>query len=532
MRYDAGAIESKWQRAWDEAGLFAPRTIPSRPKFYVLEMFPYPSGRIHMGHVRNYAIGDVVARYKAARGFNVLHPMGWDAFGLPAENAAIEMGVPPAEWTYRNIAAMRAQMKPLGFSIDWSREFATCDPEYYGQQQALFLDMLDAGLVTRKAAVVNWDPVDMTVLANEQVIDGKGWRSGAPVERRELVAVVLPDLRHGRGAARGARRPRALAGEGAHHAAQLDRPEPRAAVRLRDRGGAGRLRGARGLHHPSRHALGRELRRGLARPPAGAGARGRPGRCRLPRRVPALGTSEEEIETAEKKGFDTGIRVRHPFDPAWELPVYIANFILMDYGTGAIFGCPAHDQRDLDFARKYGLAVVDVFAAPDSEARVGTEAYVPPKSEAVDYLRPVALGPDNSSRMTGEAALEAAIDFCEARGIGRGRRQVPPPRLGPVAPALLGLPDPDRALPGLRRRAREAREPAGAAARRRDLRQAGQRPRPPPDLGADDLPRLRRRGAARDRHHGHLRRFVAGTTPASPRRTRRGRPTSPRPTTG
>ena len=186
-RYDAPEIERKWQDAWDAAGVFEARHDPSRPKYYVLEMFPYPSGRIHMGHVRNYTMGDVVARYKNARGFNVLHPRGWDAFGLPAENAAIEMGVPPADWTYRNIAAMRAQMKPLGFSIDWTREFATCDPDYYGQQQALFLDMLEAGLVTRKSAVVNWDPVDMTVLANEQVIDGKGWRSGAPVERRELV---------------------------------------------------------------------------------------------------------------------------------------------------------------------------------------------------------------------------------------------------------------------------------------------------------------------------------------------------------
>ena len=262
------------------------RADPSRPKFYVLEMFPYPSGRIHMGHVRNYTMGDLFARYKAARGFNVLHPMGWDAFGLPAENAAIEKGVPPAEWTYQNIAAMRAQMKPLGLSIDWSREFATCDPEYYGQQQALFLDMLEAGLVTRKAAVVNWDPVDMTVLANEQVIDGKGWRSGAPVERRELVQwfFKISDM----------------AEELLEALDGLDAwPEK---VRIMQRNWIGKSRGLqfgfetrgapagfetpRGLHHPPRHAVGRELRRRLARASAGEGAGGRPGGRGLPRRVP------------------------------------------------------------------------------------------------------------------------------------------------------------------------------------------------------------------------------------------------------
>ena len=185
-RYEPKAIEAKWQAAWDAAGTFTARRDPLKPKYYVLEMFPYPSGRIHMGHVRNYTMGDVVARYKAAQGFSVLHPMGWDAFGMPAENAAMERGGHPKEWTYGNIADMRAQMKPLGLSIDWSREFATCDPEYYGQQQAMFIDMMEKGLVYRKNAVVNWDPVDMTVLANEQVIDGRGWRSGALVERREL----------------------------------------------------------------------------------------------------------------------------------------------------------------------------------------------------------------------------------------------------------------------------------------------------------------------------------------------------------
>jgi leucyl-tRNA synthetase len=454
MRYDAGEIEPKWQRAWDEAGLFRARRDPSRPKYYVLEMFPYPSGRIHIGHTRNYTMGDVIARYKLASGFNVLHPMGFDAFGMPAENAAIERGVPPAAWTYQNIAIMRAQMQPMGFSIDWSRAFATCDPEYYGQQQALFLDMLEAGLVTRKAAVVNWDPVDMTVLANEQVIDGKGWRSGAPVERRELtqwffrISDMAEELLE------------ALDGLEAW-------PEK---VRTMQRNWIGKSRGlqfrfaTRGapagfealevyttrpdtLWGASFAAVSPEhpLAKALEADPAVAGFLAE---CRR------LGTSEEELETAEKKGFDTRIRVVHPLDPSLELPVYIANFILMDYGTGAIFGCPAHDQRDLDFARKYGLPVTPVFV-PERLTAVGTridagdqvrvwhegigylgfdsdgphnagfvaldeffatKAFVPGKTEPVDYIRPMA----GERLMTGDEGVAAAIAFAEAEGIGAG----------------------------------------------------------------------------------------------------------------
>jgi leucyl-tRNA synthetase len=186
-RYNAKEVEPKWRAVWEERQCFKAERDEAQPKYYVLEMFPYPSGRIHMGHVRNYAMGDLIARYKRACGFNVLHPMGWDAFGMPAENAAMERGVHPGEWTYQNIETMKSQLKLMGLSIDWSREFATCDPEYYAQQQALFLDMLEGGYVYQKSSVVNWDPVDNTVLANEQVIDGKGWRSGAPVERRELI---------------------------------------------------------------------------------------------------------------------------------------------------------------------------------------------------------------------------------------------------------------------------------------------------------------------------------------------------------
>jgi leucyl-tRNA synthetase len=415
-RYDPATSEPRWQAAWDAAELFRAEPDPSRPKYYVLEMFPYPSGRIHIGHVRNYTMGDVIARYKKARGFNVLHPMGWDAFGMPAENAAMEKGVHPARWTYANIDAMRAQMKPLGLSIDWGRELATCDPDYYGQQQALFLDMLEAGLVTRKAAVVNWDPVDMTVLANEQVIDGRGWRSGVPVERRELVQwfFKITDMADELLAA--------LDG--------LDAWPDK--VRTMQRNWIGKSRGLQFAFETIGAPAGFEtLEVFTTRPDTLLGASfaaiapDHPlakaleansevaafvAECRQ------LGTSEEAIESAEKRGIDTGIRVRHPLDPSWELPVWIANFILMDYGTGAIFGCPAHDQRDLDFVRKYGLPVIDVFAPRGSDARVGDEAFVPPRSEPVDYLLPVA----GAGRMTGDEAVESAIDALEARGVGRG----------------------------------------------------------------------------------------------------------------
>ncbi len=425
QRYDAGQIERKWQDAWDAAGCFVARIDPDRPKYYVLEMFPYPSGDLHIGHVRNYAMGDLVARYKIATGHAVLHPMGWDAFGLPAENASIERGIHPAEWTRSNIERMKAQFRTLGLSLDWSREVATCDPEYYGRQQALFLDMMEAGLAYRKAAVVNWDPVDMTVLANEQVEDGRGWRSGAVVERRELtqwffrISEYSDELLS------------ALDG--------LDNwPEK---VRTMQANWIGRSRGlqfAFGLTDGPADSLGGHDRIEVytTRPDTLMGASfvavapdhplaraleaGNPDLAAFNAGCRAMGTAEEEMEKAEKKGFDTGLTVRHPFDMAWELPVYVANFILMDYGTGAIFGCPAHDQRDLDFARKYGLPVVSTFAPAADEGRDlpedGGDAYVPPKSEPVIYLRGFAGGTEQS----GDAAIDAAIAFCEANGVGTG----------------------------------------------------------------------------------------------------------------
>ena len=410
-RYAASEIESKWQEAWAEAEVFRATRDASRPKYYVLEMFPYPSGRIHMGHVRNYTMGDVVARYKAAKGFNVLHPMGWDAFGMPAENAAMEKKVHPGAWTYQNIDAMRGQLKPLGLSIDWSREFATCDPEYYGQQQALFLDMYAAGLVTRKSAVVNWDPVDMTVLANEQVIDGKGWRSGAPVERRELTQWFFR-----------------ISDYSEELLEAIDGltgwPEK---VRIMQRNWIGKSRGLQFRFRTEGAPAGfEELEVYTTRPdtlygasfaaispdhPLAKALEGDPAVAAFVAECRRMGTSEEELETAEKKGYDTGITVAHPFDPAWKLPVYIANFILMDYGTGAIFGCPAHDQRDLDFARKYGLPVTVVVSPEGADFEVGTEAYTGPGRLV------------NSGFLDGmevEEAKAAVIARIEAEGMGQG----------------------------------------------------------------------------------------------------------------
>jgi leucyl-tRNA synthetase len=379
-RYNPRESEPKWQKVWDEQKSFVTANDDPREPYYVLEMFPYPSGRIHMGHVRNYAMGDVVARYHRARGRNVLHPMGWDAFGLPAENAAIERKTHPGTWTYANIEAMKKQLKSMGLSIDWTREIATCSPDYYRHQQAMFIDMLEAGLVTRKSSKVNWDPVDMTVLANEQVIDGKGWRSGAPVEQRELtqwffkISDFAEDLLE------------ALDG-------LTEWPEK---VRTMQRNWIGRSEGLRLLFElvPSPATEATSIEVFTTRPDTIFGASfvglspDHPLTTQLAAADPALaafvaechrhGTATETLEKAEKQGFDTGLQVRHPVIEGETLPVYVANFILMDYGTGAIFGCPAHDQRDLELARKYNLSVTPVVLPTGADAAsfaVGGEAY-------------------------------------------------------------------------------------------------------------------------------------------------------------
>jgi leucyl-tRNA synthetase len=366
-RYNARDAEARWQKIWDQRGIFATKNDDPRPKYYVLEMFPYPSGRIHMGHVRNYTMGDVVARVKRAMGFNVLHPMGWDAFGMPAENAAMERKVHPKAWTYDNIAAMKKQLKSMGLSLDWSREIATCDPAYYKHQQKMFLDFLRAGLVERKKSKVNWDPVDQTVLANEQVIDGRGWRSGALVEQRELTQWFFAITKY--------------AAPLLEALDRLDRwPEK---VRLMQKNWIGRSEGLLvrfALDSATAPNGETELEVFTTRPDtlfgakfmalapdhplAAAAAKDNPRLREFIEQCRHRGTAAAEIETAEKLGFDTGIRARHPFDPSWTLPVYVANFIVMDYGTGAIFGCPAHDQRDLDFVNKYALGNVPVVCPP------------------------------------------------------------------------------------------------------------------------------------------------------------------------
>ncbi|HXI05103.1 MAG: leucine--tRNA ligase [Bradyrhizobium sp.] len=362
-RYNARESEPRWQRQWDEKAIFASRNDDPRPKYYVLEMFPYPSGRIHIGHVRNYTLGDVLARFMRAKGFNVLHPMGWDAFGLPAENAAIERKVAPKAWTHDNIAAMKKQLRSIGLSLDWAREFATCDPSYYKHQQKMFLDMLRAGLAEREKRKLNWDPVDMTVLANEQVIDGRGWRSGAVVEQREMSQWVFKITKYSQELLD------ALDG--------LDRWPDK--VRLMQRNWIGRSEGLLirfALDTATTPAGENELKIFTTRPDTLFGAKfmaisadhplAQAAAARNPKLasfiadIKKIGTAQEIIDTAEKQGFDTGIKAIHPFDPGWKLPVYVANFVLMEYGTGAIFGCPAHDQRDLDFVNKYKLGNVPV----------------------------------------------------------------------------------------------------------------------------------------------------------------------------
>ena len=388
-RFDPAVADVRWQRRWDDEHCFVADDSSGKPKTYVLEMFPYPSGRIHMGHVRNYTMGDVLARYRRMQGFEVLHPMGWDAFGMPAENAAMERGVHPDGWTRSNIAAMRDQLKRLGFALDWSREIATCDPEYYGHEQALFLDLYEGGLVYRKESEVNWDPVDRTVLANEQVIDGKGWRSGAPVERRKLAQWFLKITDFAEDLLDGLK--------------ELDNwPEK---VKLMQENWIGRSDGLRFRFNTACDDAACQypwVKSGLAAAPeievfttrpgtifgasfvavapdhplAQAVAAENPDAAAFIADCKAGGTSAAEIETQEKRGFLTGVEAVHPLDPNWKLQVWIANFVLMEYGTGAVFGVPAHDQRDFEFASKYDLPIRRVVARPDQDkdTPIGDEA--------------------------------------------------------------------------------------------------------------------------------------------------------------
>jgi len=409
-RFNALKADAAWQTVWDENRTFAARDDSPKPKSYVLEMFPYPSGRIHMGHVRNYTMGDVLARYRRMQGMEVLHPMGWDAFGMPAENAAMEKKVHPGAWTRQNIATMKAQLKRLGFALDWTRELATCEPDYYGHEQALFLDMFAAGLVYRKESAVNWDPVDMTVLANEQVIDGRGWRSGALVEKRKLSQWFLKITQFADELLQGL--------QGLEHW-----PDK---VKLMQENWIGK---SQGLQFCWRLSDDGEVEVFTTRPDTIFGASfvavaaDHPIAQKLGdqnaeiaafiERCKQGGTTAAELETQEKLGYDTGLTVTHPFDPAWQLPVYIANFVLMDYGTGAVFGVPAHDQRDFEFATKYGLPIRRVVS--------DGEKVDPAFTEAEAYTGPGTLV--NSHFLDGmdvEDAKRAVITRAEAGGWGKG----------------------------------------------------------------------------------------------------------------
>jgi len=410
-RFGALAADARWQAAWDAANSFATNESGDKPKAYILEMFPYPSGRIHMGHVRNYAMGDVLARFKRMTGHDVLHPMGWDAFGMPAENAAMEKGVHPGGWTRDNIASMRGQLKRLGLAIDWSRELATCEPDYYGQEQALFLDLFAHGLVTRKESYVNWDPVDMTVLANEQVIDGRGWRSGALVEKKKLSQWFLKITD--------------FAEELLDGLDSLDKWPDK--VRLMQENWIGKSQGLEFSFKLAGGAAGFDVF--TTRPDTLFGASfaaispDHPLAEKLAKDSPELaafieecrrqGTAAEQLDTAEKMGFDTGLAVEHPLDPDWHLPVWVVNYVLMDYGTGAIFGCPAHDQRDLDFAHKYGLQVHRVIADGDETAQhfTGAEAYTGPGKLVNSHFL---------DGMTIDEAKAAVIARAEHEGWGKG----------------------------------------------------------------------------------------------------------------
>ena len=451
-RYNVKEAEAKWQAIWDERGCFATRTDPARPKYYVLEMFPYPSGRIHMGHVRNYTMGDVIARFKRARGFNVLHPMGWDAFGMPAENAAMEKGVHPGKWTYENIDAMRRQLRMMGLALDWSREIATCHPDYYRHEQKMFLSFLREGLVYRRKSWVNWDPVDNTVLANEQVIDGRGWRSGAPVEKRELDQWFF--------------RITEFADELLDALRTLERWP--AKVRLMQENWIGRSDGMR-----IRFALdGRDDRLEVfttrhdtifgasfcaisADHPLAAELAARDaGLAAFIEECHRIGTSEAALEQAEKKGYDTGIKAVHPFVEGRRLPVYVANFVLMEYGAGAIFGCPAHDQRDLDFARKYGLDVLPVVVPRDADPAtfaIGDEAYggdgIHANSDFIDGMDVPAAGNAVAERLEAAGTGIREVNF-RLRDWGVSRQRYwgcPIPVID--CPACGTVPVPEKDLP-------------------------------------------------------------------------------------
>ena len=412
--YPFAEVEDRARRRWEEAGAFAADEKRAGEKFYCLSMFPYPSGRLHMGHARNYAIGDMIARHQRMRGRNVLQPLGWDAFGLPAENAAIDNNIAPAVWTRRNIGEMRAQLKRLGLAIDWRRELATCDPAYYRWEQQFFVRLFQNQLIYKKKATVNWDPADNTVLANEQVVDGRGWRSGAAVERRDIPMYFM--------------RITAYADELLEELDNL-RGWPES-VKTMQRNWIGRSEGARVLFplagrddslecfstRPDTLFGATFCAVAPEHPLAAECAKDNPQLADFVADCRRLAVSEEALEKTEKRGIDTGLRAVHPFDSSRQLPVYVANFVLMQYGSGAIFGCPAHDQRDLDFARRQQLPVIPVVRPDDGDDDFAIENTA--------YIGDGAMF--NSEFLNGmrqQEAIGRAIGELEALGRGERRRQ-------------------------------------------------------------------------------------------------------------
>ena len=375
-RYNFKSIEVKWQKFWEQEKTFSVKKDLTKKKFYCLEMFPYPSGKIHMGHVRNYTIGDVLARYKSLKGFNVLHPMGWDSFGMPAENAARQNNLDPKTWTEKNIETMKFQLKKLGLSIDWDREISTCSPDYYKHQQEFFLELYDKGLVYRKESYVNWDPIDKTVLANEQVIDGKGWRSGVNVERKKLNQWFFNITK--------------FSNELLNNLDNLNKWPNK--VKIMQKNWIGRsfgceikfkIEGNKNINEIKCYSTIPDTLFGLSfialssDHPISKFYEDNENFRKFKNECSKTGTTEESLASAEKIGFKTNLEAINPLDPTKKVPVYFANFVLMDYGLGAVFGCPAHDQRDFDFAKKYNLEIKTV-VTPDKENKnyeVIDEAY-------------------------------------------------------------------------------------------------------------------------------------------------------------
>ncbi|MEZ5448450.1 MAG: leucine--tRNA ligase [Thiolinea sp.] len=405
-QYNHKTLEPAVQQFWDEQKSFEVTENPDREKYYCLSMFPYPSGVLHMGHVRNYTIGDVIARFQRMQGKNVLQPMGWDAFGLPAENAAIKNNTAPAKRTYRNIDYMRSQLKSMGLGIDWSRELATCTPEYYRWEQWFFTQLYEKGLVYRKKSTVNWDPVDQTVLANEQVVDGRGWRSGALVEQREIDQWFLKITAYADGAGR-AGSPARLAAAGTYHAGKLDRALRRVELQfeLADSDESD------GVHHPPGYLMGVTYMGVAAQHPlALQAAQHNPQLAAFIEECKQAKVAEADMATMEKKGMPTGIMALHPLTGD-EIPVWVANFVLMSYGSGAVMAVPGHDQRDWEFARKHNLPIMQVIAPADGrDIDLESAAYTE---------KGILLNSGIYDGMSSQEAVEAIANTLVEQGIGR-----------------------------------------------------------------------------------------------------------------